>query len=121
MYALASIIIIEIRRRQLRKDLKCKSFRWYLETIYPESQVQHIESTDVVCLKRLLGCFPLVFIQMPLHYVHLGEVRSEESDRCLDTMSRKAGQKVGRLEMENRAEYLHSLSGWDDLLPWVGG
>ena len=41
----------------------------------------------------------MIFIQMPLHYLHLGEVRSEESDRCLDTMSRKAGQKVGRLEM----------------------
>ena len=105
----------------MRKDLKCKSFRWYLETIYPESQVQHIESADVVCLKRLLGCFPLVFIQMPLHYLHLGEVRSEESDRCLDTMSRKAGQKVGKLELENKAEYLHPLSGWDDILPWVGG
>jgi hypothetical protein len=34
--------------------------------------------------------------QMPLHYVHLGEVRGEEGGRCLDTMSRKAGQKVGR-------------------------
>lgn len=35
-----------------------------------------------------------VNLQMPLHYLHLGEVRSEDSDRCLDTMSRKAGQKV---------------------------
>jgi len=63
----------------LRKDLKCRSFRWYLETIYPESQ-------------------------MPLHYLHLGEVRSEDSDRCLDTMSRKAGQKVGMT-------YCHGLGG----------
>ena len=111
---------LETRRRKLRKDLKCKSFRWYLETIYPESQVQHIESTDVVCLKRLLGCFPLVFIQMPLQYVHLGEVRSEESDRCLDTMSRKAGQKVETLKKERLSTftpcqvgmtYCHGLGG----------
>lgn len=37
-------------RKELRKKLQCKSFRWYLENIYPESQ-------------------------MPLDYYHLGEVR----------------------------------------------
>lgn len=36
-------------RRSLRERLKCKSFRWYLENIYPESQ-------------------------MPLDYFSLGEV-----------------------------------------------
>ena len=47
-------------RLELRKNLKCKDFRWYLENIYPESQ-------------------------MPLHYHYLGSIRNLESNRCLDT------------------------------------
>ena len=59
-----------------------------------------------------------VNLQMPLHYLHLGEVRSEDSDRCLDTMSRKAGQKVNHQCRQDVKESI--FLGGDDLLPWVG-
>jgi len=57
-------------RRNLRNKLQCKSFRWYLENIYPESQ-------------------------MPLDYFYLGEIRNSETQTCLDTMGRKGGENVG--------------------------
>ncbi|CAH0725674.1 unnamed protein product, partial [Brenthis ino] len=57
-------------RRALRERLKCKSFRWYLENIYPESQ-------------------------MPLDYYYLGEIRNAETSNCLDTLGGKAGQPLG--------------------------
>jgi len=66
-------------RVKLRKDLKCKSFRWYLANIYPESP-------------------------MPLDYFHLGEIRNEATQYCLDTMGRKSGESVG-------TGYCHGLGG----------
>ncbi|KAI5749507.1 hypothetical protein M8J76_007909 [Diaphorina citri] len=57
-------------RKELRERLQCKSFRWYLENVYPESQ-------------------------MPLDYYYLGEVKNAETLNCLDTMGRKTGEKVG--------------------------
>lgn len=54
-------------RKQLRKDLNCKSFRWYLQHIYPESP-------------------------MPLEYYSLGEIRNIHSHMCLDTYGRKSGE-----------------------------
>ncbi|XP_037075145.1 polypeptide N-acetylgalactosaminyltransferase 5-like isoform X2 [Pollicipes pollicipes] len=57
-------------RLELRKRLQCKSFRWYLEKIYPESQ-------------------------MPLDYYYLGEIRNVDTQQCLDTMGRKGSEPVG--------------------------
>lgn len=57
-------------RRKLREELKCKSFRWFLENIYPESQ-------------------------MPLDYYYLGEIRNAETQSCLDTLGRKSGENLG--------------------------
>ncbi|XP_065560068.1 polypeptide N-acetylgalactosaminyltransferase 5-like isoform X1 [Artemia franciscana] len=57
-------------RVKLRKDLKCRSFRWFLETVYPESP-------------------------MPLDYYYLGEIRNADAGTCLDTMGRKSNENVG--------------------------
>ncbi|XP_076461431.1 polypeptide N-acetylgalactosaminyltransferase 1-like isoform X1 [Babylonia areolata] len=57
-------------RQVMRERLHCKSFRWYLENIYPESQ-------------------------LPIDYHSLGEVRNKATNQCVDTMGRKSGEKVG--------------------------
>jgi len=41
---------------------------------------------------------------MPLDYYHLGEIRNEESQYCLDTMGHKSGEAVGM-------GYCHGLGG----------
>ncbi|KAI4811301.1 hypothetical protein KUCAC02_014213 [Chaenocephalus aceratus] len=57
-------------RTGLRQKLQCKPFSWYLENVYPDSQI-------------------------PRHYYSLGEIRNVETNQCLDNMARKENEKVG--------------------------
>jgi len=57
-------------RIQLRKDLQCKSFRWYLENIYPEAPI-------------------------PMDFYHVGAIKNIGLNFCLDSMGRKANEDVG--------------------------
>ncbi|XP_019770132.2 polypeptide N-acetylgalactosaminyltransferase 5 isoform X4 [Dendroctonus ponderosae] len=64
------------KRKELREKLQCKSFRWYLENVYPESQ-------------------------MPLDYYYLGDIRNMETKNCLDTMGRKSSENLGMTYCHN--------------------
>ncbi|CAH8493398.1 unnamed protein product [Schistosoma rodhaini] len=57
------------KRKKLRQQLNCKSFRWYLEHIYPESSI-------------------------PIDVIRLGEIR-HKSGQCLDSLGHKLGETVG--------------------------
>ncbi|VDM21756.1 unnamed protein product [Wuchereria bancrofti] len=59
-------------RKILRENLQCKSFRWYLETIYPESPI-------------------------PIDFFSLGQVQNMGVMECLDTAGRSAGDSPAML------------------------
>lgn len=49
------------QRKELRHSLKCRSFRWFLENVYPEAPV-------------------------PYDTFHLGQIKNDHAQVCLDNM-----------------------------------
>lgn len=58
------------KRIELRKNLNCKSFKWYLENIYPESP-------------------------LPIDFYHVGSISNQGLNFCIDTMGRKDNEDAG--------------------------
>uniref|UniRef100_A0A0N5CA89 Polypeptide N-acetylgalactosaminyltransferase n=1 Tax=Strongyloides papillosus TaxID=174720 RepID=A0A0N5CA89_STREA len=63
-------------RKKLRKDLQCKSFRWYLENIYPEAPI-------------------------PYDFISLGSVKNLGTNTCIDTKGNKKNGNPGLVNCHN--------------------
>lgn len=57
-------------RKKLRETLQCKSFKWYLENIYPEAP-------------------------LPADFKSLGAIVNRFTEKCIDTNGKKDGQSPG--------------------------
>ncbi|KAI1237407.1 Polypeptide N-acetylgalactosaminyltransferase 13, partial [Lamprotornis superbus] len=93
-------------RKALRESLGCKPFSWYLENVYPDSQIprRYYSLGEVRALPwNKLGMLENGNCREPGENWELQETRKErklgirnvETNQCLDNMGRKENEKVG--------------------------
>jgi hypothetical protein len=68
----------------LRKQLKCKSFRWYLKNVYPEAEI-------------------------PYDAVHAGEILNPETNLCLEIRKDHTYPSTGYCRNEGCNIFLNQL------------
>ena len=99
-------------RRQLRKDLRCKDFSWFLNNVYPELQVpgegdQAFGSLHVggppwtTCLdpaahggETSVGAAPCLQSHHPQQYRHTADGQLRQDDFCLTVTDNQVGSLV---------------------------
>ncbi|KAF2978592.1 hypothetical protein EK904_006825 [Melospiza melodia maxima] len=90
-------------RKALRERLGCKPFSWYLENVYPDSQIPRRYYSLGEVLQFTVGCWDGMGMEGQgegrkeriAGIAGNQEIRNVETNQCLDNMGRKENEKVG--------------------------
>lgn len=94
-------------RIELRKNLQCKSFRWYLENIYPNAPIPlhfyHLGSVWLITfLHRQIAKYLIKSLFL--------KIKNDYTEFCLDNLGRKSGEDVGASECHGQGFILETKS-----------